>query len=112
MDIYIVDIVYLAGLDRIEPLIPGHRAFLDRIEAQGALVASGAKVPRDGGVMILRAASAEAVAEMVAADPLNAPGLTAYRVTRMAPARLHPGLAAGPEQAVSAQVGSGQMGPR
>lgn len=92
MDIFVVDIDYPRGAAAVDPLIAGHRAFLDRIEAKGLLIASGAKVPRSGGVMILRAADAGAVAALLADDPLNVPGLADYRVTRMAPARLHPGL--------------------
>lgn len=90
--LFIVDIEYVVPLDEVEPLIPDHVAFLDRNYAQGHFLASGAKVPRTGGVIVAVSESREQVEDIIRADPFHARGIARYTVTEFRPTRTAPGL--------------------
>ena len=57
-----------------------HVAWLDRHYKDGTFVASGRKVPRDGGVILAIAPDRAAVEAIVAEDPFVARGLAEARV--------------------------------
>ncbi|WP_306027042.1 YciI family protein [Stappia sp. MMSF_3263] len=92
-NLFIVDIEYVVPLGEVEPLIPDHVAFLERNYAQGRFLASGAKVPRTGGVIVAVAQSRESVEEIIGADPFHARGIARYTITEFRPTRTAPGLA-------------------
>jgi uncharacterized protein YciI len=91
-NLFIVDIEYLVPLEEVEPLIPGHVAFLDRNYARGRFLASGAKVPRTGGIIVAVSESRESVEEIIRADPFHAQGIARYTVTEFRPTRTAGGL--------------------
>ncbi|WP_417769729.1 YciI family protein [Stappia sp.] len=91
-NLFIVDIEYVVPLEQVEPLIPDHVAFLDRNYAQGHFLASGAKVPRTGGVIVAMSESRDEVEEIIRADPFHARGIARYTVTEFRPTRTAPGL--------------------
>ena len=47
-NIFVVDIEYIVPIEKIEPLIEAHRAFLDKNYEAKNFLASGPKVPRTG----------------------------------------------------------------
>lgn len=91
---YIVDLTYVAPLGDVDAQLDAHRAFLAARYAEGTFLASGPKVPRSGGVILARAASREALLEVLAGDPFRIHGLAEYTVTEMDVRAVAPGLEA------------------
>ncbi|RSS96661.1 hypothetical protein EF903_02970 [Streptomyces sp. WAC05292] len=71
---FVMELTYIAPLEAVEEQLDAHMAWLDAHYASGVFLASGRKVPRDGGI-ILAAGSApkrrggSAVAEADAPGP-------------------------------------------
>jgi uncharacterized protein YciI len=59
----------------------GHRAYIDRHFETGVFLTAGPTVPWDGGMILARAESREAIAQVVAGDPLIEAGITEYEIT-------------------------------
>jgi uncharacterized protein YciI len=58
-----------------------HMVFLRQHYASGAFIMSGRKVPRDGGIILVRAENREAVEALMTEDPFCKRGLAEFRVT-------------------------------
>lgn len=84
-NLFVVDLKYTTGFNEIDPLIDGHMAFLERQYASGAFIASGAKVPRTGGVIIATAPSQDALQDILAQDPFHQNNVALYTVTEFKP---------------------------
>ena len=51
---YIIILTYQKDLSEVEKHLEAHRAYLDKYYASGHFVASGAQVPRKGGVILCK----------------------------------------------------------
>jgi len=78
MAIYAVTYTY-DGSDAIAEIRPTHRAYLSQLLENGTLLASGPLVGADGALLILRADSVEAVAEVLDNDPFDIAGVITER---------------------------------
>ncbi|MCB7137394.1 YciI family protein [Cellulosimicrobium marinum] len=86
MPIHAVTYVYPDRPAELDAVRPEHRAFLRGLHEQGALLASGplaatADAPA-GALLIVDAASVDAAAELLDADPFARAGLVAERSVR------------------------------
>ena len=63
---------YTAPPERIEELVPAHRAYLEERYAAGDFLLSGRRVPWDGGVIVAASMPRERLDELLAADPFAA----------------------------------------
>ena len=95
---FVVTLSYTAPLEQIDAQLAAHREWLDRGYADGVLLASGAQVPRTGGVLLARAESREALDAVLAEDPFNKAGLATYQVVRFTPTKTAEELASLREQ--------------
>ena len=77
---FVIELAYKVGLDQIDAAMKSHVAFLRRYYAAGNFVASGRKVPRDGGVILAVAESKQALDAIVREDPFVSRGLADYRI--------------------------------
>jgi uncharacterized protein YciI len=84
---FLVLVNYTAPIARIDELLEKHRAWLDEHFATGTFLASGARVPREGGVVVARAESREAVETLIADDPFARAGVATHEVVEFAPTR-------------------------
>lgn len=75
---------YVAPLTRIDELLAEHRAWLAAQYQAGHFLASGAQVPRTGGVILARLGRAEA-AEIAATDPFALAGAATHQVFEFVP---------------------------
>ncbi|WP_211212134.1 YciI family protein [Kiloniella laminariae] len=91
-NIFIIDLEYLVPLEQVEPLIEAHRAFLDKYYANKRFLASGAKVPRSGGVILAVAASRAEVEQLITEDPFHAKQIARYHITEFQPRMTAEGL--------------------
>ena len=77
---FLVLLTYTADLDTIDGLMKRHVAFLEPHLKSGTFVAAGRQNPRTGGVILVRAKSREAVAEIMAVDPFMTEGAAEFEV--------------------------------
>ncbi|MFJ4675226.1 MULTISPECIES: YciI family protein [Kitasatospora] len=91
---FILELTYTAPLERVDALLPAHVAWLERHYADGAFLASGRKVPRDGGVILAVAPDRAAVEAIAATDPFVPAGVAEYRITEFLATTTAPALAA------------------
>jgi uncharacterized protein YciI len=77
---FIIELLYKVELRQIDANMRPHMAFLKEHYAAGRFLASGRKVPRDGGIILALGESKEAVEAIVKQDPFVARGLADYRI--------------------------------
>ncbi len=77
---FILDITYIAPLERMDELLPDHVAWLEKGRDAGRFVAWGRKVPRTGGMVFATGSRAEVEAE-AQRDPFVASGAATVIVT-------------------------------
>lgn len=93
-NLFVIDLHYVVPLDQIDPYLSGHRQFLEDNYAKGNFLASGAKVPRTGGVILAVAGSIAEVEDIVQLDPFHSAGIATYTITEFEPRMAAPGLKA------------------
>ena len=84
---YIIILTYQKDLSEVEKHLEAHRAYLDRYYASGHFVASGAQVPRKGGVILCKAGSKEEILDIIAQDPFYEHRIAAYQIIEFTPAK-------------------------
>lgn len=77
---FVIELIYKADLSEIDAAMGPHMAYLRKHYAAGRFLASGRKVPRDGGIILALGASREEIEELVKEDPFVARGLAEFRV--------------------------------
>ena len=90
---FVVSLTYKVPLERIDRLIEDHKAWLQAGYAAGVFLASGAKQPRTGGV-ILAHGDRQALDARLADDPFARAGAADYEVTEFAATSVASGLEA------------------
>ena len=91
---YIVSLHYIRPLAELELHLAAHRAWLDQHYAANLILASGPKVPRSGGVILVRAMPRAQLDALLAGDPFALAGIATHDVTEFNATRQHPALAA------------------
>lgn len=87
----VVLLTYKVDLSVVDAHRPAHVAWLERGVADGRLLAAGAKVPRDGGMLLVRGTVEDARA-WAATDPFATEGVADYSFTEIKPSVIAPGL--------------------
>jgi uncharacterized protein YciI len=88
---FVVSLTYKVPLDRIDGLLEEHKEWLQAGYAAGVFVASGAKRPRTGGVILARG-DRQALDARLSNDPFAIAGAADYEVTEFAATSVAPGL--------------------
>jgi uncharacterized protein YciI len=84
---------YVKPIEEVEALTPAHRAFVDRLVAEGRLIVSGPRDPRTGGVLLTTfETEVEAMKRMVD-DPFFEAGVAEYECIRFKPVKHDPRFA-------------------
>lgn len=89
---YVINLTYIAPLERVDDALDAHRAFLARHFADGVFVMAGPKVPRDGGVILAGNIERDRLDAILATDPFAQQQLARYEVSEFKATRLAPGL--------------------
>ncbi|MGU7781393.1 YciI family protein [Burkholderia sp. PU8-34] len=89
---YVIDIHYTASLERIDDALERHRVYLQPLLDKGIFIATGPKVPRDGGVILAARIDRDALEAILQTDPFVTEGLATYGVTEFRMTRAAPGL--------------------
>ena len=77
---FVIELVYKADLAEIDRHMPAHMRFLKKYYASGQFVASGRKIPRDGGIILAVGPDRETIEAIAREDPFCANGLAEFRV--------------------------------
>jgi uncharacterized protein YciI len=77
---FVIELTYKADLAAIDAAMKPHVAWLQRHYASGTFLASGRKIPRDGGIILATAPDRATVEAIVREDPFVARGLAEARV--------------------------------
>jgi uncharacterized protein YciI len=77
---FVIELTYTAPLAAIDAAMKPHVAWLQRHYASGTFLASGRKVPRDGGVILATGDDRARLEAIVLDDPFVASGLATYRL--------------------------------
>lgn len=87
---FVIEIQYTIPLEKLEEIVPAHRAFLDSGYRSGLLLCSGPQNPRVGGLVVARAESREAIEAFFAHDPYQLQGVATYRFVEFEPVKMQP----------------------
>jgi uncharacterized protein YciI len=91
---FVLELTYTVPLEQVQPLLEEHMEWVRAQYEAGVFVASGRKVPRDGGVVFAVGSDRVAIEELTAADPFSVAGVCEYRVTEFLATSVAPGLEA------------------
>ena len=89
---FIVDLNYIGPLEKIDEIMGDHMKFLKKYYKANAFIASGRKVPRTGGIILVKAKSKDEVEEIINEDPFVINKLAEYRITEFRTSQVHPDL--------------------
>ena len=77
---FVIELIYKAGLDEIDAHMTAHVRFLKKYYAAGNFLVSGRKIPRDGGIILAVGKSREDIEAIVKEDPFHRHGLADFRI--------------------------------
>ena len=83
---FIIELTYKKSLTAVNDFLEEHKQFLETYYAKGVFIASGAKVPRDGG-MIIAEATEEAIKDIIKEDPFHIQSIADYKITQFMPSK-------------------------
>ncbi|MBC3541874.1 YciI family protein [Rufibacter sediminis] len=89
---FLIELTYKVAFSEIEPFMAEHLAFVEKGFASGYFVASGRKVPRDGGLIFCQAASKTEVEEFLQQDPFVYQDLVELRIVEFIASRTTAGM--------------------
>lgn len=89
---FIANLTYIRPLEEVDALIPAHIAFLDEHYASGTFIASGRKVPRTGGVILIAGSERGAVIDILDKDPFKKAGVAEYELLEFIPTKMQAGF--------------------
>jgi len=89
---FIVNLTYVVPLEQIDAAMAEHMKFLNKHYKSNTFVASGRKVPRTGGIILVLAQSKAEVEAIMAEDPFCIHKLAEYTVTEFLSSQAHPDL--------------------
>jgi uncharacterized protein YciI len=89
---FVITLRYVAELERIDAALRAHTDWVDGQYDAGVFVASGAKVPRTGGVILAAGLERPELEARLALDPFRQQGLAEYDIVEFTPRRVAAGL--------------------
>ncbi|PHM30362.1 YciI family protein [Xenorhabdus innexi] len=69
--IYVIILTYIKPIEDVDAQIPAHIEWLKSGYSDGVFLASGRKIPRDGGIIIAKCDSIEDLKERISQDPFQ-----------------------------------------
>lgn len=83
--VYIVILTYIKPLEEIDEAIPAHVEWLKKGYAEGIFLASGRRIPRNGGVILAKCQSLASLEEHLREDPFQRLKLTTVEIIPFEP---------------------------
>ena len=82
---FIVSLTYKTELSEVDKHIDDHITYLEKYYASGKFIASGRKVPRTGGIILVSASNKVEVDAIIKEDPFHIANVANYEVTEFIP---------------------------
>jgi len=89
---FIVSLTYKTDLSEADKHFDAHIAFIEKYYSLGKIISSGKKVPRTGGVILMRASSKEEVETIIKEDPFYFEGVADFDIIEFLPTRAAKGF--------------------
>ncbi len=89
---FIIDLNYIVPLEDLDSHMAAHVKYLHKYYKKNIFVASGRKVPRNGGIILALAESKEDVEKIIAEDPFFKLELAEFTITHFLTSQYHPDL--------------------
>ena len=89
---FIVDLNYIVPLEKLDAHMGEHMKFLRKYYKENVFLASGRKVPRTGGIILVLAKSKEEVEKIMNEDPFCKLKLAEITITEFLTSQHHPVL--------------------
>ena len=86
-NVFIIILRYTAPLEKIDAFRAAHLEFLDDGYAKNLFIASGPQVPRNGGVILAKCATKDALQTVLASDPFALHHLATYEIIEFTPTK-------------------------
>ena len=90
---FVVMLTYVKPLPEVDRHMRAHMKFLHEQYAARIFIASGRQVPRTGGVILARAASKQALVELMQRDPFCQSGVATFEVIEFRTSQHDPAFA-------------------
>lgn len=91
---FVITLSYLVDIELIDEAMPAHREWVETQYADGVFLASGAQVPRKGGVILAAGLPRLELEARLSLDPFQQKNLAAYEIVEFVPRVVAPGLEA------------------
>lgn len=78
--IYVAILTYGKPLEEIDAALPAHIEWLNKNYDDGVFIASGRRIPRNGGIILAHGGSQEMIAEIMQQDPFYKLGLATHEI--------------------------------
>ncbi|MDW3197501.1 MAG: YciI family protein [Cytophagales bacterium] len=82
---FIINLTYKVPLDQVDQYLEAHVQYLDEQYELGNFLASGPKIPRNGGVILSNMGNRDKVWAAIANDPFKINGIADYEVIEFIP---------------------------
>jgi len=82
---FIVSLTYITSLEIVDKHLAEHVKYLEEQYALGNFIASGRKVPRNGGIILSKLDSLEKLEAVLREDPFSIAGVAAYDIQEFIP---------------------------
>ncbi|ADG92833.1 YCII-related protein [Arcobacter nitrofigilis DSM 7299] len=82
---FIINLTYIKPLDEVDIHLEAHVKYLKEQYKEGNFIASGRKIPRDGGVILSKLDSKEKLEEVLAKDPFKLANVANYEIIEFIP---------------------------
>lgn len=84
-NLFTISLTYRVSLKEVDKHIQAHREFLKEHYEKGVFIASGAKVPRTGGIIIASLSDKSLLDTILKKDPFYRHNIAAYEITEFKP---------------------------
>ncbi len=91
---FVITLSYLVNVEEIDDAMPEHLEWLEGQYEDGVFLASGAQVPRKGGVILAAGLPRLELEARLSLDPFKQKNLASYEVVEFVPRVVKPGLEA------------------
>ena len=81
---FIIELTYTVPLSQVDAYLESHIEFLNKYYEAGNFIASGRKVPRDGGIILAVASNKKEIEKIIAQDPFHTNNIAQYKITEFA----------------------------
>ncbi len=90
---FVIVLRYIKPLEEVDKLVASHIEFLEQQYRAGIFLASGARVPRTGGVILATCDDKTKLLEILKQDPFSIAQVAEYDCIEFTPSRMREGFA-------------------